>query len=201
MIKTKIKELLLSTERTGIENLINHMEEFGFFDAPCSGAHHLAVRGGLAEHSLNVCETAFKLQDCFQSEEPKDSIIICALLHDIGKMGQFDKPNYVPNMLKGRATKANPNPEPYQSDKKPFITNPDLLYVDHEVRALSIISKYIDLTEEEQTAILWHNGLYGSFKYQIQGKETPLYMIIHFADMWASRVIEKGEDEDETTEL
>lgn len=201
MIKTKIKELLLSTERTGIENLINHMEEFGFFDAPCSGAHHLAVRGGLAEHSLNVCETAFKLQACFQSEEPKDSIIICALLHDIGKMGQFDKPNYVPNMLKGRATKANPNPEPYQSDKKPFITNPDLLYVDHEVRALSIISKYIDLTEEEQTAILWHNGLYGSFKYQIQGKETPLYMIIHFADMWAARVIEKGEDEDETTEL
>lgn len=201
MIKTKIKELLLSTERTGIENLINHMEEFGFFDAPCSGAHHLAVRGGLAEHSFNVCETAFKLQDCFQSEEPKDSIIICALLHDIGKMGQFDKPNYVPNMLKGRATKANPNPETYQSDKKPFITNPDLLYVDHEVRALSIISKYIDLTEEEQTAILWHNGLYGSFKYQIQGKETPLYMIIHFADMWAARVIEKGEDEDETTEL
>lgn len=200
-MKETIKELLLSTERTGIENLINHMEEFGFFNAPCSGSHHLAVRGGLAEHSLNVYKIASDLHKCFGSEEPKDSIIICSLLHDIGKMGQFNKPNYVPNMLKGRATKANPNPEPYQSDKKPFVTNPELLYVDHEVRALSIISKYIDLTEEEQTAILWHNGLYGSFKYQIQGKETPLYMIIHFADMWAARVIEKGEDEDETTEL
>ena len=197
-MKDTIKELLLSTRRKGIANLVNHMEEYGFFNAPCSGAHHLAVRGGLAEHSLNVYKIASDLQKCFGSEEPKDSIIICSLLHDIGKMGQFDKPNYVPNMLKGRATKANPNPEPYQSDKKPFVTNPELLYMDHEVRALSIISKYIDLTEEEQTAILWHNGLYGSFKYQIPSKETPLYMIVHFADMWASRVIEKGENEDDS---
>ena len=51
--------------------------------------------------------------------------------------------------------------------------------------------KYLDLTEEEQRAIARHNALYGAFKYDIQDKETPLYMIIHFADMWASRVIEK----------
>ena len=71
------------------------------------------------------------------------------------------------------------------------------MYVDHEVRALAIIAKYIDMTEEEQQAILWHNGLYGPFKYEIQGKETPLYLILHFADMWASRVIENEGDEEE----
>ena len=48
-------------------------------------------------------------------------------------------------------------------------------------------------TEEEQQAILWHNGLYGPFKYEIQGNETLLYMILHFADLWSSRVTEEEE--------
>ena len=51
----------------------------------------------------------------------------------------------------------------------------------------------MDLTEDETWAILHHNGMYGDLKYTLQGKETPLYLIIHFADMWASRVIERGE--------
>lgn len=196
-MKDKIKELLLSTKREGIENLIAYMEEYGFFRAPCSTQYHLAKEGGLAEHSLNVYEIAEEIARVLYPEISKESLIICSLLHDIGKMGQFNKPNYVPNMLKGRATKTNPNPEPYQSDAKPYKSNPELLYVDHEVRALSIISKYIDLTEEEQQAILWHNGLYGPFKYQIQGNETPLYMILHHADMWASRVIETEDNKEE----
>ena len=201
--KERIERYLLNTKREGIQDLLSHMEEYGFYKAPCSGSNHLAKEGGLAEHSLNVLEAAINIDKAFESDVPAGSIIICALLHDIGKMGQFDKPNYVPNILKGRATKANPNPEPYQSTAKPFITNPELLYIDHEVRALSIISKYIDLTEEEQQAILWHNGLYGNFKYQIQGKETPLYMIVHFADMWASRVMEttEGGEENEQAEI
>lgn len=199
----RIKSLLLSTERPGMENLIEYMEESGFFTAPCSTSHHLSKEGGLAEHSINVYDVATNLSFLMSNEpdtltkEIEDALIICSLLHDIGKIGQFGKPNYVPNMLKGRATKSNPNPEPYQSESKPFKSNPELLYVDHEVRALAIISKYIDLTEEEQQAILWHNGLYGPFKYEIQGKETPLYMIIHFADMWASRVIEREDGSDE----
>ena len=93
-------------------------------------------------------------------------------------------------MVKGRATKANPNPEPYQSLTIPYTSNPELMYVDHEIRSIQIISQFIDLTEEENWAILMHNGMYGPFKYEIQGKETPLYLILHMADMWASRVIE-----------
>ena len=76
------------------------------------------------------------------------------------------------------------------SDTKPFERNKDLLTLPHEVVSCVEIAKFIDLTEEEQLAIAWHNGLYGAFKYDIQGNETPLYMIIHWADMWASRVVE-----------
>ena len=45
-------------------------------------------------------------------------------------------------------------------------------------RSFKDASKYIELTEEEQYAILMHNGLYGPFKYEMQGNETPLYMIL-----------------------
>lgn len=190
-MKNRIIELLKKTNRKGMENLIEYMEVYGFFEAPCSGQYHLARVGGLAEHSLNVYEAAKKM--FFAQDIPEDSLIICALLHDLGKMGQFGKANYIPNMLKGRATKANPNPEPVQSEAKPYITNPDLLYVDHEVRSVVIASMFIELTEEEQQAILWHNGLYGAFKYEIPGKETPLFLLVHWADMYAARVVEKGD--------
>ena len=77
-----------------------------------------------------------------------------------------------------------------QSESKPFEVNKDLIPVDHEIRSVKIASKFIELTEEEELAILWHNGLYGNFKYQIQNKETPLYLLLHFSDMWASRIVE-----------
>ena len=32
--------------------------------------------------------------------------------------------------------------------------------------------------------------MYGDFRYVIKDKETPLYLLLHSADMWASRVIE-----------
>lgn len=194
--REEIENLLLNTGRENIEKLIEHMDENGFFTAPCSGSFHLAYEGGLAEHSLNVCEMAFRLFETFKQDgiEEKgvteESIIIAAILHDLGKMGQFGKSNYVPNMLKGKATKANPNPEPYQSEKKPFITNPELLYVDHEIRSIQIASQFIELTEEESFAILNHNGMYSNLRYAYSGKERPLNLIIHWADMWAARVIE-----------
>lgn len=54
MSADRIKTLLLSTKRQGMEALIDHMEENGFFTAPCSTSHHLSKEGGLAEHSYNV---------------------------------------------------------------------------------------------------------------------------------------------------
>ena len=115
-----------------------------------------------------------------------ESVMIAAALHDLGKIGQFGKPEYVDNILQSGK----------QSPSKPFKRNSELLNVPHEIRSVAIATMYIDLTEEEQHAILYHNGLYGPLKYEIQGNETPLYMIIHFADLWASRVVE-GKFKDE----
>lgn len=185
-IKDKIVELLVSTGRKGIDNLIVCMEKSGFFTAPCSSQFHLSREGGLAEHSLNVYETllniAITLNFAIDDNTliAMDSIIIVSLLHDLGKMGQFGKANYVPNILKSGKV----------SDSKPFETNKELLAVPHEIRSIQIATQFIDLTEDESFAILHHNGMYGDLKYQLQGKETPLQVLLHFADMWVSRVTE-----------
>lgn len=182
---------LRKTQREGIEDLITGMSKGGFFDAPCSGEHHLCEPGGLLEHSMNVLEIARKLNKALNAKIPDTSIVITALLHDLGKMGDHDKPNYVENILKSGK----------QSDAKPFITNKELQYVPHEVRSVVIAERYIKLTEDEESAILYHNGLYGDFKYDIKGNETPLYLILHDADMWASRVVEvEGKEKKEGKE-
>ena len=190
MAKERIIKLLLSTKRDGMASLLAWMEINGFFTSPCSTQHHLSCEGGLAEHSLNVWNLMTDMADTLLSEEKRkemyQSIIICSLLHDIGKAGQFGKPGYVENYLSKRDKDGNP----IRSEAKPYVANAELLNVPHEIRALAIISKFIDLTEEEQFAILYHNGLYGDLKFQISGKETKLYMLLHFADMWASRVTE-----------
>lgn len=178
--KTEFKFELRKTQREGIEDLITAMEDGGFFTAPCSGAHHLSREGGLLEHSMNVLTKARALNEVWEAGIPDDTIVIISLLHDLGKMGDHGKTNYVENILKGGN----------RSSAKPFVTNPELLYLDHEIRSVMIAERYIKLSEEEEQAILWHNGLYSLFKYEIQGKETPMYMILHFSDMWASRVVE-----------
>ena len=179
-MKNRFYELLKSTKRTGIENLVIYMEAEEFDEAPCSGKHHLSKQGGLLEHSLNVYEATCKLAEALEVNVSKESIIICALLHDLGKMGDYGKPNYVANILKSGK----------RSDAEPYKTNKDLLYIPHEIRSIAIAERYIDLTEEEEFAILYHNGMYGDLRYALSGKETPLYMLLHFADMWCSRVVE-----------
>lgn len=184
-----IKELK-DTGRKGIDNLILAMENGGFFTAPCSGKFHLAKEGGLLEHSLNVLDCARNMVDTLGFPVDNATLVIVALLHDLGKMGDHGKPNYVEKILKGGE----------RSAAEPFTTNKDLTYIDHEIRSVMIAERYIELTEEEEQAILWHNGLYSLFKYEIQGKETPLYMILHFADLWASRVIENPKEAEQRAE-
>lgn len=188
MLKDKIEELLLSTGREGMESLLHHMFVNGFYTAPCSSQYHLCKEEGLAIHSLNVFNTMFDmaaatnyLKPQIEDTEKKNSIIIVSLLHDLGKMGQYDKPNYVENILKSGK----------RSDSKPFETNKSLLPVPHEIRSIHIASQFIELTEEESFAVLYHNSLYGDLKYQINGKERPLQMLLHFSDLWCSRVVEE----------
>lgn len=180
-MQEEIIKLLLSTDRFGIEKLAKHMERMGFFQAPCSTSNHLNISGGLAIHSMNVYNIMCQLNKSMKVNMDEESIIICALLHDLGKMGDHGKQNYVENILKSGE----------RSESKPYITNPNFLYIPHEVRSVVIAQRYIILTEEEEHAIYYHNGKYTHTGYDL--KETPLQMLLHFSDLWASRFEEMKE--------
>lgn len=59
--KEEFLTLLRSTNREAIEDVIEYISGIGFFKAPASAAHHLAVEGGLVEHSVNTCNAALKV--------------------------------------------------------------------------------------------------------------------------------------------
>lgn len=187
---------LKKTERAGVDDLIQYMDEIGFFTAPASGGNHANGGGGLAEHSMNVMFTAEKLSVSLYggkniTPEIRNSLVIASLLHDLGKCGDYGKQMYVPNMIQdGKPTKAEPEQKYKQSPKKPWKRNPQLLPLDHATRSIKLATLFIDLTEEEEFAIRYHDGLYDSANYAIKGHETEMYMILHWADMWSSRVIE-----------
>lgn len=201
--KKEIIDLLRSTKREGIDTVIEELEEDGFFTAPASSAHHSNYPGGLAQHSLNVLQMAERIGVALLGgagyNEIQNSVIITTLLHDTGKVGDFEKEFYVPNMVQdGRPTKANPVQKYKQSDKKPWKRNPELTNVPHGIRSAVIIERYFELTEDEEYAIMYHDGLYEPSNVAvIKGHETPLLMILHWADFWASHVIEGGENTEE----
>ena len=90
---------------------------------------------------------------------------------------------YVPKVLKNGTVSA----------AEPYTRNREIQSVEHELFSLQIVSKFIELTEDEQWSIMHHNGLYGVFKYNIPGNETALYLLLHTADMLTSRLFETKE--------
>lgn len=199
-VRDMIETALRKTEREGVDDLIAYMDEIGFFKAPASGGNHSNGEGGLAEHSLNVMTMIEKFGVAALGGDGyntiQNSAVIAALLHDLGKCGDYGKQMYVPNMIKdGRPTKAEPEQKYKQSEAKPWKRNPDLLPLDHATRSIKLATLFIDLTEDEEFAIRYHDGLYETANYGVKGHETQLYMLLHWADLWSSRVLEGGVEE------
>lgn len=188
--KKIIIDALTKTKREGIEDLLSYMDEVGFFTAPASSGNHSHAEGGLAQHSVNVMTVAEKMGVALfggaEYNKIQDSVIITALLHDLGKCGDYGKKMYVENILKSNK----------QSESKPWKRNPELLPLDHATRSIKLTTLFIDLTEDEEFAIRYHDGLYETANYGVKGHETQLYMLIHWADMWSSRVLESDTREE-----
>ena len=113
-----IREELNKTGRDRVLDLIGYMREWGFFKAPASGGKHSHEKSGLASHSVNVMLTAEKIGVSLLGgagyNKIKDRVVIAALLHDLGKCGDYGKQMDIPNILKSGK----------QSDAKPWKRNP-----------------------------------------------------------------------------
>ena len=149
-MKEKFLELLRSTNREGIEDLIKFIEEStDFFTAPASTRFHGDHEGGLLEHSLKVYEILNeKLKHApVEINIPDDTIKIAALLHDICKVN-FYKVSY-----------RNAKNELGVWEKVPYYSVEDTIPYGHGEKSVMMITEYMKLTVEEKYAIRWHMGL------------------------------------------
>ena len=86
-IKQAIIDRLRATKRANIEKVIEYMEKHGFFTYHCHRHHH--YEGGLADHAWQTYQIAIRIDEERCAQNPnnhkldKDSLAICALLHDI----------------------------------------------------------------------------------------------------------------------
>lgn len=89
--KNNYIKLLKSTNRYGIENVIDWLESTDFFEAPASTIYHENYAGGLCEHSLKVYDNMMKLKQEFKFDIDDEQIIIMTLLHDVCKANTYIK--------------------------------------------------------------------------------------------------------------
>lgn len=181
----KLKSRVIN-RREEFTNLINFMEnETDYLNSPASTRFHLCRKGGLLEHSVNVAETMLKFRDAIAPEIDEESCIITALIHDLGKAGMPGKPQYLEN---------EPTPKQKQYGfpaSIPFRMNESLVYLSVPVRSLYLAIPHIKLSESEVQAVMYHDGQYVDDNKSVATKETPLLLLLQYADTWSTFVIEK----------
>lgn len=159
--------------------------ETNWLEAPASTRFHLNIKKGLIIHSVGVTLNAIKIKNILAPEIEDESVIICALFHDVGKVGYAQKPYYIENTTEWELRKGIT-----------YKINPEIITMSLGTRSLYVISQYIKLSEEEAQAIVAHDGLYpingGVNNLEYFHKECRLQMILHFADKWTAAVEEEG---------
>ena len=166
------------------EGTINMLNASGYFAAPASKGHHLAVPGGLAAHSVNVTERLVELTEklCVEWPRPQSPYLV-GMLHDLVKTK-----TYVP-MYEEKGDADNPT---YRFESSP--------YGGHGAASamLAMSNFWINLYPAEVAAIRWHMGAFCLTSDELKEydralDEWPLELIAtHTADMLASRVDERG---------
>lgn len=201
--KEEFIELLRSTNREGVEDLLEGLEKMGFFKAPASANHHLNTEGGLVQHSLNTCKAALMVWEGMTAIEPslskeveRDSVIIASLLHDVCKSDIYSR------TVKKKKTAIGTweDNEGYKVSYKNFPMGHG------EKSVILLLCNGIALSDDEMLAIRWHMGAWGinmnSYEdqrcFDTSQKLYPLVTIIQVADKLAANIMERsGEELDE----
>lgn len=196
------ENLLLSTKREGIEDLIASIRKTDFYTAPASTRYHSCHEGGLLEHSLNVfeCLAEKKNSNALWKEVLKDvddeTIIISSLLHDLCKANFYGTELKNKKIYSEQGSKVDANGR-YDWQTVPSYTVNDKLPLGHGEKSVMMAERFIKLTTEERYAIRWHMGFtepkenWNYFTSAV--KICPLVLAIHQSDLEATYLLEEEE--------
>ena len=181
---TYVKELLLSTGRDGMQDLVNNLEELEYFSSPSSTRFHCSFPGGLMVHSLSMFSAFDKACNRYGLDVPQESRIIVGLLHDLCKAG-----SYVEKFTVGGMT---------------YNYNRSRYGVGHAKFSLERIEQYIELTNQEGVLIRFHMGMYGTSEFNVKRAEysmaelsnafnaMPETKLFYFCDDMSAQFMENG---------
>ena len=189
----KIIETYLSEERvTQVKGMLNHMEEV-YIMAPASGKtwYHNAFAGGYVDHVNRVVQYAIEQSRLYEKmggtlDYTDEQLVFSALFHDLGKIGDGDAPNYIPQTDKWRQDKLS----------EMYTYNPDLQFMLIPERSLFILQKFgIKVDQKEFLGIRCHDGVFDKaneayFFSNVESsrQKTALVSVLHSADFLASKV-------------
>lgn len=163
-----------------------------FAPAATRESNHNCMPGGYVDHVNRVVEASLAMHELWKgfgdsaSTYTREELVFAAINHDLGKLGEDSKPNYLPNdndwQIKNQGAHYKINTE------LPFSTIPD--------RSLFILQSIgISVTKNEYLGIKLHDGLYDEankaylVSYQPESRlRSALPIILHQADLLASRV-------------
>lgn len=172
--------------RDEFSRLMDFVEnETDYLSSPASTRFHLCRKHGLLEHSVNVAENMLRLRGAIAPEIDEESCIIVALIHDLGKAGMPGKPQYIANEPTAKQKQYGYGPS------VPYRMNDNLIYLSVPLRSLYLALPHISLTESEVQAIMYHDGQYVDDNKSVATKETPLLLLLQYADTWSTFVTEK----------
>ena len=188
----KIVDTYIGDRKDSIKSMINHMEET-YVMAPASGKswYHSAFAGGYVDHVNRVVEYAVKQSRLYEEmggsiDYTEEELVFAALFHDLGKLGDGDSPNYIPQTDKWRQDKLS----------EMYTFNPDLDFMLIPDRSLFILQKFgIKVSKNEFLAIRLHDGVFDKaneayfFSNVESSRQKPsIVAVLHTADFLASKV-------------
>ena len=188
----KIIETYITDRKEACISMIKHMEET-YVMAPASSKtwYHSAFPGGYVDHVNRVVEYAVKQMRLYQEmggtvDFTEEELVFAALFHDLGKMGDGERPNYIPQTDKWRQDKLS----------EAYTYNPELDFMLIPDRSLFILQKFgIKVTQKEFLGIRLHDGVFDKANeayffsnMESSRQKTALVSILHSADFLASKV-------------
>ena len=143
---------------------------------------HSSYPGGLVEHSLRVLTNALKIIKTFGWDIPKESIIISALLHDIGKVGFVNDDDTVTDYY-------IPQDSDWHRDKlgEMYKHNKDMSYMTTPQRSVHLCQSFgLRLKKNEYLSILLNDGFVLDENKPYCLKIDPLVYAVMTADYIAT---------------
>ena len=193
------KYLRVYVPEDGIDSLIKWLDSTDMKNAPASTKYHYCCEGGLVAHSLNVFNNLMKLMQGIYGKDfegcpySKSTLAKVSLLHDISKADMY--------MTTYRNVKDENDKWHKVSGYAVRDESERLLYGNNGMNAVYLIKKHINLSYEEEMAILYHrghnatDGFVDEKRVMSVFKTIPLAFWLYVADMKAICVDETGDKE------